>query len=83
MLAIVHNKLPFPISVAGVSIDAYGTEKVDLPYGFKFNKNRLSVSYIKATETVAEEKPTAIVEPEVVEDKPKPKTKKRKKRSTK
>lgn len=91
MQAKVHNKLDFPIKVSDVILGAHDTKIIDLPNGFKYSKNRLSVSYIKtATETeqsVVEDK-TVVAEEKAEETKPvvkatpKPKQK-RKKRTTK
>ena len=87
MLAVVHNKLPFPVFIASVVIAPHGTEKIDLPNGFEYDSKRLSVSYIKedVSETKVESKETAKPKAEekpVVENKPKPK-KKTRKRNTK
>lgn len=86
MLAVVHNKLGFPIVVSDILIKPHGTEKIDLPNGFKYNTNQILVSYInEEKQTVVEDEKEVIetiaVEP-VVKEKPKV-AKKRKKRSSK
>ena len=79
MLAVVHNKMPFPVFISNVLIKPHGTEKIDLPDGFKYDLKKLSVSYITNVieKNSIESKETVEIEEKPVVNKPKPKRKTR------